>query len=96
MEDPAVSYVALGPIFPTLSKETPAAALGLGAIESSARGKSKPLVVIGGIGPGSVGECLSAGADSVAMIAGLLDGDIAENVRRALESAATAGWRRAS
>src|SRR5262249_21352388 len=86
-----VAYVALGPIFATVSKSTPHAALGLGAIEAAARDRAKPLVVIGGITPDRVGDCLAAGADAVAMIAGLLDGDPAANVARSLESAARAG-----
>ncbi|HKC23578.1 MAG TPA: thiamine phosphate synthase, partial [Thermoanaerobaculia bacterium] len=87
MGDPSVSYVALGPIFATLSKETPHAPLGLAAVERAARAKTKPLVVIGGIGAADVGACLAAGADSVAMIAGLLDGDVRANVEAALASA---------
>jgi len=90
MDDAAVSYVALGPIFATRSKETAHAPLGLSAVEAAARGKSKPLVVIGGILPKDVGACLAAGADSVAMIAGLLDGDVAANVAEALASLAEA------
>jgi len=86
MDDPAVSYVALGPIFATRSKETPHAPLGLAALEAAARAKRKPLVAIGGIAPSDVGACLAAGADSVAMIAGLLDGDVAANVAEALAS----------
>jgi thiamine-phosphate pyrophosphorylase len=90
MDDDAVSYVALGPIFATSSKESTHAPLGLGAIETAARGKRKPLVVIGGIRPRDVGACLAAGADGVAMIAGLLDGDVVRNVEEALASAAGA------
>jgi len=90
MDDGAVSYVALGPIFATRSKETAHAPLGLSAVEEAARGKSKPLVVIGGILPKDVGACLAAGADSVAMIAGLLDGDVTANVAEALASLAEA------
>jgi thiamine-phosphate pyrophosphorylase len=87
MGDASVSYVALGPVFATLSKETPHAPLGLAAVERAARAKTKPLVVIGGIAPADVGACLAAGADSVAMIAGLLDGDVRANVEAALASA---------
>ena len=86
------SYVALGPIFATGSKSTPHAPLGLAAIEQAARNKSRPLVVIGGLTPRHVGDCLAAGADSVAMIAGLLDGDPESNVRDALDSARLAGF----
>lgn len=93
MDDPSPSYVALGPIFATRSKASPHAPLGLGAVEQTARAKTRPLVVIGGIDPDDVGRCLSAGADAVAMIAGLLDGDVRANVARALESARQAGFR---
>jgi thiamine-phosphate pyrophosphorylase len=92
MERPEPSYVALGPIFATSSKETPHAPLGLRAVARAARRKTKPLVVIGGILPSQVGECLAAGADSVAMIAGLLEGDPRKNVEIALASAARAGF----
>src|SRR5262249_22743879 len=93
MEDPAVSYVALGPIFATGSKSTSQAPLGLAAVEAAAAGRKRPLVVIGGISPDDVGSCLAAGADAVAMIAGLLDGDPNDNVRRARASAERAGGR---
>jgi len=87
----AASYVALGPIFETRSKSSVFAPLGIDAIAAAAIGKTKPLVVIGGIRPEDVGACLAAGADSVAMIAGLLDGDVERNVAAALSSAARAG-----
>lgn len=92
MERPEASYVALGPVFETGSKESPHRPLGLAAVESAARGKTRPLVVIGGIVPERVGDCLAAGADAVAMISGLLDGDVARNVEAALASAARAGF----
>ncbi|MEO6326850.1 MAG: thiamine phosphate synthase [Thermoanaerobaculia bacterium] len=90
--DLAVSYVALGPIRATGSKSTPFPALGLAAVEQAARRKTRPLVVIGGLTPALVGDCLAAGADSVAMIAGLLDGDPVANVSEARESARRAGF----
>lgn len=92
MEDAAPSYVALGPIFESRTKPSVRFPLGLGTIREVARRKKKPLVVIGGITPDRVGDCLSAGADSVAMIAGLLDGDVRANVERARASAAQAGF----
>lgn len=92
MRDPVVSYVALGPIFETKTKASPFAPLGLDAVREVARRKTKPLVVIGGITSDRVGDCLSAGADSIAMVAGLLDGDVRSNVERSRESAAGAGF----
>ena len=92
MEGIESSYVALGPILATGSKSTSFAPLGIAAIEKAALHKTKPLVVIGGLTPRLVGDCLAAGADSVAMIAGLLDGDPASNVLEALEAARRAGY----
>jgi thiamine-phosphate pyrophosphorylase len=91
-EGAGASYVALGPIFETGSKSSSFAPLGIAAIVKAALHKTKPLVVIGGLTPRLVGDCLAAGADSVAMIAGLLDGDPASNVRDALEAARRAGF----
>lgn len=103
MNNPTVNYVALGPIFPTATKPDAHASVGMPAIERVARRKSKPLVVIGGLFPEHVGECLARGADSVAMVAGLLDrgpatkhgdsglGVVRANVERAFESMARAG-----
>lgn len=85
-------YVALGPIFPTRSKASLHEPLGLSAIREAGRDRRKPLVVIGGIEAIRVGDCLSAGADCVAMISGLLDGDVSANAERALESARRAGF----
>jgi thiamine-phosphate pyrophosphorylase len=92
LEEEAPDYVALGPVFATRSKSSRHEALGLSAIREAARDHRKPLVVIGGIEAQHVGDCLSAGADCVAMISGLLDGDVRANVERALDSAHRAGF----
>ena len=42
--------------------------------------------------PSRVGDCLAAGADGIAMIAGLLDGDVRASVEAALASARAAGF----
>jgi thiamine-phosphate pyrophosphorylase len=67
-----VDYVALGPIFHTASKQNPDPVVGLEAIRECRALVSKPLVAIGGITRTNVLEALSAGADSVAVIADLL------------------------
>jgi thiamine-phosphate diphosphorylase len=77
-------YVALGPVFDSPTKEA-RAALGLDALAEAARDKSRPLVAIGGIGVERLPEVWDAGADSAAMISGLLAGDRVANVRRALD-----------
>jgi thiamine-phosphate pyrophosphorylase len=67
-----VDYVALGPVFATVSKRNPGPALGVEEVRRCRALVGKPLVAIGGITMGNAAEVLRAGADSVAVIAGLL------------------------
>jgi thiamine-phosphate diphosphorylase len=83
--DPAADYVAFGPVFPSTTK-TERESRGLEALAEAARGRSKPLVAIGGITAERLEAVWDAGADSAAMIGGLLAGGlIEENARRALD-----------
>jgi len=82
--DPAVDWVALGPIFATSSKTDPDPVVGLGAVRELRRRTAKPLVAIGGLGPDNLGDVLAAGADAVALLSAICDGDVAANCRRAL------------
>ncbi len=62
-------YIALGPIYPTSAKTVPFAPQGLDRIAEWKRTiRAIPLVVIGGITLERAPLCLSAGADSVAII----------------------------
>ena len=67
-----VDYVALGPMFPTVSKRNPGPVAGVEALRRCRALCSKSLVAIGGITRGNALEVLNAGADSVAVIADLL------------------------
>lgn len=68
-----IDYLAIGPIFPTLSKENPDAVVGLDGLRRvRAALPSLPLVAIGGITPVTAPETLAAGADSLAVIGALL------------------------
>jgi thiamine-phosphate pyrophosphorylase len=66
-----VDYVALGPVFATASKRNPDAIVGVEAVRRCRALLSKPLVAIGGITLANAHEVLTAGADSVAVIAAL-------------------------
>jgi thiamine-phosphate pyrophosphorylase len=66
-----VNYVALGPIFTTASKQNPDPVVGVDELRRSRALIEKPLVAIGGITLENAAEVLRAGADSVAIIAGL-------------------------
>ncbi len=67
-----VDYVALGPIFVTASKQNPDPVTGVAELRRLRALVEKPLVAIGGITQENAVEVLRAGADSVAVIAGLL------------------------
>ena len=72
-----VDYVAIGPIFPTQTKQNSEPVVGLSLISEVRRMIEKPLVAIGGITLENAPMVLSAGADAVAVISGLL---LAEDV----------------
>ena len=67
-----VDYVAIGPIFATASKHDPDPAVGVDEVRRSRPLLALPLVAIGGITLENALDVLRAGADSVAVIAGLL------------------------
>jgi thiamine-phosphate pyrophosphorylase len=67
-----VDYVAIGPVYATRSKRNPDAMVGVDAVRRCRGPISKPLVGIGGITRANALDVLSAGADSVAVIADLL------------------------
>jgi thiamine-phosphate pyrophosphorylase len=67
-----VDYVALGPIFGTASKMNPDPMVGVAELRRCRALLEKPLVAIGGITLENARDAWQAGADSVAVIAGLL------------------------
>jgi thiamine-phosphate pyrophosphorylase len=68
-----VSYIAVGPIFGTRSKDTGYHAVGLDLVrEAARRSGSLPIVAIGGITLDTAESVLTAGASSVAIIGDLL------------------------
>lgn len=67
-----VDYVALGPVFATASKQNPDPVVGVEEVRRCRALLEKPLVAIGGITLENAVEVLRAGADSVAVIGGLL------------------------
>jgi thiamine-phosphate pyrophosphorylase len=67
-----VDYVALGPIFATPSKRNPDSVVGVEELRRTRALVEKPLVAIGGITLSNALDVLRAGADSVAIISGLI------------------------
>jgi thiamine-phosphate pyrophosphorylase len=67
-----VDYHALGPIFATGTKINPDPVVGLEALRDWRPLSERPVVAIGGITIENAGQVLLAGADSVAVINGLI------------------------
>jgi len=87
-----VDYVALGPVFRTDSKLNPDPVVGVEEIRRCRGLVEKLLVAIGGITLENAGEVWKAGADSVAVIGGLLPPAVtAQSLRERMEE-----WGRAS
>ena len=81
MSEP-VSYIAVGPVFGTSTKETGYTAVGLDLV-SAAAGITIPIpvVAIGGVTLDNARSAIDAGASSVAVISDLLVGNPAERVK---------------
>lgn len=68
-----IDYLAFGPIFRTSTKEKPDPTVGLDRLAEVKRiAGALPLVAIGGINADNARSVLEAGADSVAVISGIL------------------------
>jgi thiamine-phosphate pyrophosphorylase len=67
----SANYIALGPVFPTLTKENSAPVVGLELVREARKLTDRPLVAIGGINLGRAPEVIEAGADCVAVISAL-------------------------
>ena len=81
-----VDYVALGPVFATASKLNPDPVIGVEEVRRCRSLLEKPLVAIGGITQENALDVWRAGADSVAIIAGLLPGQAtAHSLRERME-----------
>jgi thiamine-phosphate pyrophosphorylase len=81
-----VDYVALGPVFATPSKANPDPVVGVEEVRHCRALLEKPLVAIGGITLENALDVLRAGADSVAVIAGLFPASPgAQSLRQRME-----------
>jgi thiamine-phosphate pyrophosphorylase len=69
----SADYIAVGPIYPTTTKQNPDPVVGLDLIRAARKLTSKPLVAIGGITINSAPAVFQAGADSVAVISDLIN-----------------------
>ncbi len=77
-----VTYVAVGPVFGTTTKDTGYTAVGLDLVSLAAESTARPVVAIGGITLDRAASVIGAGASMVAVIGDLLaGGDPAARVR---------------
>jgi thiamine-phosphate pyrophosphorylase len=91
----SADYLAVGPVYPTTTKENPSPVVGLELVTAARAFTNRPLVAIGGITVERARAVIDAGADSVAVISALypwpekLDlasrPDIAGQVRRFMQ-----------
>lgn len=68
----SADYIAIGPIFPTASKQNPDPVVGLDLLRQARALTTKPLVAIGGITIESAADVFRSGADSIAVIRDLV------------------------
>ena len=80
----SASYLAVGPIYGTATKDTGYSARGLALVRHAAARAQRPVVAIGGITLERAPEVFAAGAASLAVISDLLREDPATMVRRFL------------
>lgn len=78
-----VDYVAVGPVYPTATKENPDPVIGLEGVLRARQLTGKPLVAIGGITAANSASVIRAGADSVAVFSAIFQpgADIAARAR---------------
>jgi thiamine-phosphate pyrophosphorylase len=68
----SADYIAIGPVFATISKENPDPVIGIEGVRLARSLTSKPLVAIGGITLENCQDVITAGADAIAVIGDLL------------------------
>jgi thiamine-phosphate pyrophosphorylase len=82
----AIDYLAVGPVFDTLTKDTGYSALGLQRVRDAVGRSRRPVVAIGGITLETAPQVIAAGASSVAVISDLVStGDPTSRVREYVE-----------
>ena len=84
----SADYIAVGPIFPTATKNNPDPVVGVEFIRRIRRLTAKPIVAIGGITAERAAEVYAAGADSIAVAADLASvPDLASRISAYLRAA---------
>jgi thiamine-phosphate pyrophosphorylase len=71
-DETSADYLAIGPVFPTATKENPDPVVGIEGIRAARAATRKPLVAIGGITRVNCASVIEAGANAVAVISDLV------------------------
>ncbi|HEY0514407.1 MAG TPA: thiamine phosphate synthase [Thermoanaerobaculia bacterium] len=79
--DPEVDVIAVGPVFPTASKERPDPVVGLPFVRRARARTRKRLVAIGGIDAGNIAAVLAAGADAAVVLGAVCRGGDVRAIR---------------
>ena len=69
----SADYIAIGPVFATISKDDPDPVIGLDGVRRARSLTEKPVVAIGGVTLENCRSVIEAGADSVAVIGAILE-----------------------
>ena len=80
----AADYFGVGPIFSQTTKADAAAPLGLAGLAAIRREAAKPLMAIGGIGPGNAEAVRRSGAEGIAVVSAILSAEDPEEAAAAL------------
>lgn len=83
-ESAGVDYVAVSPVFATLTKPDAEPAVGLEGIRLVRQAVRIPVVAIGGIHEGNAADVLHAGSDGIAVVSAILGADDVEGAARRL------------
>lgn len=84
LDDEAIDYLGVGPVFATRTKAHPAPCLGLAGLEAIVRAVSHPVVAIGGIDARRARDVAKTGAAGIAVVSAVTRGDDPEAEIRAL------------
>ncbi len=83
-EQEGADYLGVGPVFETPTKPDAGDALGLDRLRDIKRRARIPVVAIGGINKGNLGEVLDTGADGIAVISAVTEAADMEKATREL------------
>lgn len=79
-EEGGADYIGFGPVFHTGTKDA-GRPKGLSALKKVRENIRIPIVAIGGITDGNIGDVLMSGADAAAVASGILKGSIKKNAK---------------